>query len=224
MIILKNVTKTYKARFGTRLVLDDISMTINPGEKIGILGRNGAGKSTLLRIIAGTEKSTKGAVHRAMTVSWPMGISGGLQGTLSGIDNLKFICRIYGLEINQKIRLIEEITELGKYLREPVATYSSGMRTKLALAISVILDFDCFLLDESLSLGDKNFQEKYRLELKKKREQSALILVSHVESQIKEFAETLYVLNNGKLRKFEFAKNAYNFYNELKRENHMELG
>ena len=114
MIILKNITKSYKARFGNRLVLNDISLTINPGEKIGILGRNGAGKSTLLRIIAGTEKSTSGIVQRNMTVSWPMGISGGLQGTLSGIDNVKFICRIYGLEIAEKIKLIEEITELGR--------------------------------------------------------------------------------------------------------------
>ena len=224
MIILKNITKSYKARFGNRLVLNDISLTINPGEKIGILGRNGAGKSTLLRIIAGTEKSTSGIVQRNMTVSWPMGISGGLQGTLSGIDNVKFICRIYGLEIAEKIKLIEEITELGRYLREPVATYSSGMRTKLALALSVILDFDCYLIDESLSLGDKNFQERYRLELKKKREESAIVLVSHIESQIKELTRTIYVLNKGSMRKFAYPNNAIAFYHGLINENKMELG
>ena len=172
MIILKNITKSYKARFGNRLVLNDISLTINPGEKIGILGRNGAGKSTLLRIIAGTEKSTSGIVQRNMTVSWPMGISGGLQGTLSGIDNVKFICRIYGLEIAEKIKLIEEITELGRYLREPVAT----------------------------------------------------VLVSHIESQIKELTRTIYVLNKGSMRKFAYPNNAIAFYHGLINENKMELG
>lgn len=224
MIILKDVSKTYSARFGKRKVLDGINLTIRPGEKVGILGRNGAGKSTLLRIIAGSEKCSQGQVIREMNVSWPMGLSGGLQGTLSGADNVKFLCRVYGLDLNQRLEQVKEITELGKYLREPVATYSSGMKSKLALSISLFLDFDCYLIDESLSVGDKNFQDRYNAELEKRREGKSIVLVTHIESQIKKHCETFYVLNNGSLRKFEYYINAMNFYKNLKSETLMELG
>ncbi|MEA9603806.1 ABC transporter ATP-binding protein [Polynucleobacter sp. JS-JIR-II-c23] len=224
MIILNNVTKTYSARFGNRKVLDDISLTIMPGEKVGILGRNGAGKSTLLRIISGSEKCSHGQVIRKMNVSWPMGLSGGLQGTLSGFDNIKFLCRVYGLNLEQRLEQVEDITGLGKYLREPVATYSTGMKSKLALAISLFLDFDCYLIDESLSVGDRAFQERYKEELDKKREGKAIVLVTHIESQIKNHCKSFYVLSNGKLRKFEYGINAINFYKNLKSETQFELG
>jgi capsular polysaccharide transport system ATP-binding protein len=215
MIIVKNVTKQYKIRAGIKTVLDNISFTVSPSERIGILGVNGAGKSTLIRLIGGVEKVTSGKIERKMSVSWPIGISGGLQGTLSGIDNLKLICRIYNKPIDENRAFLEEFTELGNYLYEPVANYSTGMRTKLSLGISLIIDFDCYLVDEAIAVGDKNLQDKYK-DILNKRKTKSMILVSHAERQIKESCETVYVLHNGSLIKYAHPSPAIEFYNSIK--------
>lgn len=217
MIELKNVTKKYATRFGAKTVLDDVSLTINKGEHIGILGRNGSGKSTLIRIIGDSEKPTSGYVTRSMKVSWPIGITGGLQGSLSGIDNLKFICRIYSKDLREARGFIEDFTELGKYLLEPVSTYSSGMKTKLALALSLILDFDCYLIDEALSVNDKHFREKYNSQFDQVRKEKSLVLVTHNEKQIYDDCDRVYVLNTGRLLSFEDKADALKFYFELKK-------
>lgn len=222
MIELVEICKSYPTRFGKRTVLDHITLTVKPGERVGILGRNGSGKSTLIRIIGGSERPTSGKVVRSMSVSWPVALAGGLQHTLSGIDNLKFICRIYGKTVDDKRSFLEEFTELGKYLREPVATYSSGMRTKLALGISLLLDFDCYLVDEALAVGDKQFQEKYQ-HIIEERKTKSLILVSHLPGQILKNCNVAYVLNEGRLKYFENIKDAIANYNELKTESQMEL-
>jgi capsular polysaccharide transport system ATP-binding protein len=215
MILVNNVTKQYKTRSGIQTVLDNISFTVNPSERIGILGVNGAGKSTLIRLIGGAEKPTSGTIERKMTVSWPIGISGGLQGTLSGIDNLKLICRIYNKPIDENRVFLEEFTELGRYLYEPVANYSTGMRTKLGLGISLMIDFDCYLVDEAIAVGDKNLQEKYK-EILNKRDTKSMILVTHAERQIKENCETVYVLHEGRLTKYSHPNPAIEFYNSIK--------
>ena len=215
MILVNNVTKQYKTRSGIQTVLDNISFTVNPSERIGILGVNGAGKSTLIRLIGGAEKPTSGTIERKMTVSWPIGISGGLQGTLSGIDNLKLICRIYNKPIDENRAFLEEFTELGSYLYEPVANYSTGMRTKLGLGISLMIDFDCYLVDEAIAVGDKNLQDKYK-DILNKRKTKSMILVSHAERQIKENCETVYVLHNGSLTKYAHPNPAIEFYNAIK--------
>ncbi|TFU99287.1 ATP-binding cassette domain-containing protein, partial [Bacillus stratosphericus] len=95
MISIKHVYKQYQTRNGMRTVLNDINFSLAKGEKIGILGRNGAGKSTLIRLMSGVEPPTKGEIRRSMSVSWPLAFSGAFQGSLTGMDNLRFICRIY---------------------------------------------------------------------------------------------------------------------------------
>ena len=97
MISLVDVVKTYPIKQGERIVLDHINFTVNSGEKVGILGRNGAGKSTLIRLISEAEAPTKGQIIRDMSISWPIAFGGGFQGSLTGIDNVYFICRIYGI-------------------------------------------------------------------------------------------------------------------------------
>lgn len=215
MIVVQNVTKQYKIRSGIKTVLDNISFTVGPSERIGILGVNGSGKSTIIRLIGGAEKPNSGKIERSMSVSWPIGISGGLQGTLSGIDNLKLICRIYNKPIDENRAFLEEFTEFGHYLYEPVANYSTGMRTKLGLGISLIIDFDCYLVDEALAVGDKNLQNKYK-DILNKRKTKSMILVSHAEKQIKENCETVYVLHNGGLTKYAHPNPAIEFYNSVK--------
>ncbi|HKU25896.1 MAG TPA: ATP-binding cassette domain-containing protein, partial [Candidatus Sulfotelmatobacter sp.] len=120
MIRLSGVNKTYPTRSGPAKVLRDIDLEIETGERVGILGRNGSGKSTLIRLISGAELPTSGTIERSMSVSWPLAFGGAFQGRLTGFDNLRFICRIYGVDPEDKVDFVERFSELGIYLREPV--------------------------------------------------------------------------------------------------------
>ncbi|KML62692.1 ATP-binding protein [Burkholderia cepacia] len=219
MIELLNVIKKYEVRDGRRTVLDDISCTIQRGEHVGILGKNGAGKSTLIRLISGTELPTSGAIRRGMSVSWPLAFSGGFQGSLTGLDNLRFICRVYNTSYKAALPFVEEFTELGKYLREPVKRYSSGMRAKLAFAMSMAVEFDCFLIDEVIAVGDSDFHRKCHVELFEKRADRAKIMVSHDPHMIREHCSRAYVLDAGRLRFFPDVESAYNYYERPREHN-----
>ncbi|MEQ1740192.1 MAG: ABC transporter ATP-binding protein [Methyloglobulus sp.] len=212
MIMLENVTKRYSTRLGSRVVLDQINLTLQPGEKVGILGRNGAGKSTLIRLISGAESPTSGRVHRQMSISWPLAFSGGFQGSLTGLDNLRFICRVYNTDIEKAISFVEEFTELGVYFREPVKTYSAGMRARLAFALSMAIEFDCYLIDEILAVGDTRFHDKCNQELFEKRKDRSIILVSHMPNQIRIHCNVFYVLHEGRIERFDDVDKAYKYY------------
>lgn len=212
MIVLENVVKRYHTRQGANTVLNGISLQINPGEKVGILGRNGAGKSTLIRLISGAERPTSGSITRGMTVSWPLAFGGAFQGSLTGLDNLRFICRVYGTSTEDKIPYVLDFSELGKYLREPVKTYSAGMRARLAFAISMVVEFDCFLIDEIIAVGDSRFHEKCRHELFEKRKNRAMIIVSHQPEEIRAHCNTILVLDQGRIEKFNNIDEAYDYY------------
>jgi capsular polysaccharide transport system ATP-binding protein len=212
MISLHHVSKTYPTREGPKVILDDISLSIAKGEKIGILGRNGSGKSTLIRIIGGVEQPARGYIERGMTVSWPLAFGGAFQGSLTGLDNLRFICRIYGADITLATPFVEEFAELGTYFREPVKTYSAGMRARLAFALSMAIEFDCYLIDETLAVGDTRFHEKCQFELFDKRADRALLIVSHMPNQIRKHCTTVFVLDAGRIERFENIDEAYEYY------------
>lgn len=212
MIALDRVIKNYPTRGGSVRVLDEVSLTVEPGERVGILGRNGSGKSTLIRLISGAELPTQGSVQRSMSVSWPLAFGGAFQGTLTGIDNLRFISRVYGVNAEDKIEFVEEFSELGIYLREPVRSYSAGMRARLAFAISMIVEFDCFLIDEIIAVGDARFHEKCNHELFVKRSDRAMIIVSHDANYILQHCHRAAVLVNGKLHHPKTLEDAFAFY------------
>ena len=212
MIHIEHVTKRYATRHGEVTVLDDVNLTIRPGEMVGILGRNGAGKSTIIRLISGAERPSAGHIRREMSVSWPLAFGGAFQGSLTGLDNLRFICRVYGKSTEDRIAYVQEFSELGRYLREPVKTYSAGMRARLAFAISMVVEFDCFLIDEIVAVGDSRFHEKCRVELFEKRKDRAMIIVSHDPGYIKAHCQHAAVLVAGKLHRFEQVEDAFDFY------------
>jgi capsular polysaccharide transport system ATP-binding protein len=214
MINLQNVTKRYATRHGDVTVLDDVNLVVKPTEKLGILGRNGAGKSTIIRLISGAEMPSSGRVTRQMTVSWPLAFGGAFQGTLTGLDNLRFICRVYGVSTEDKIEYVQDFSELGRYLHEPVKTYSAGMRARLAFAISMVVEFDCFLIDEIVAVGDTRFHQKCNIELFEKRKDRALILVSHDPGYIRAHCQSAAVLVKGKLTSFAKVDDAFAYYEE----------
>ncbi|MGY6164150.1 ABC transporter ATP-binding protein [Paraburkholderia strydomiana] len=213
MIELHNVTKSYKTRNGKRTVLDRIDLKIGRGEKVGILGKNGSGKSTLIRLIGGSELPSSGQLRRAMSVSWPLAFAGGFQGSLTGLDNFRFVCRVYGASYEKGLPFVEEFSELGAYLREPVKKYSSGMRARLAFAMSMAVEFDCFLIDEVVAVGDSRFHEKCSRELFERRRDRAMVMVSHDAHNIRERCDRACVLIDGKLTQFPDTDSAFEFYN-----------
>lgn len=200
---------------GRRNVLDGVSLKIEYGEKIGILGRNGAGKSTLIRVLGGVEEPTSGTIVRNMSISWPLAFSGAFQGSLTGSDNVRFVCRVYNADYKKAMELVDSFAELGKYLYEPVKVYSSGMRARLAFAISLAVDFDCYLIDEVISVGDANFHQKCQVELFEKRAHKSMIIVSHELHNIRKHCDRVAVLNNGKLNIYHDMDEAFNVYNSL---------
>lgn len=214
MIELRNVSKAYHTSIGSTPILKNVNMHLDRGESIGILGRNGAGKSTLLRIIGGAELPDSGDVKRSMSVSWPLAFAGGFQSSLTGADNVRFICRIYGVDPKGCMGFIEEFTELGIYLHEPVRTYSSGMRARLAFASSMAVEFDCYLIDEIVAVGDSRFQAKCHDELFVKRADRARIIVSHDAGYIRDHCDYAAVLLDGKLVHFDSVDCAFDAYTE----------
>lgn len=213
MIKIENVSKVYPVQGGRRTVLDNISFEMKASDKVGFLGKNGAGKSTLIRLIGGVEQPTAGKITRTASVSWPLAFGGAFQGSLTGMDNLRFIARIYNADIDYVRDYVQDFAELGGYLYEPVRKYSAGMRARLAFALSMAIEFDCFLIDEVISVGDARFQEKCRIELFEKRSDRGIILVSHEVHNIRERCDSVCVLSEGRLKHFADIEEGYAFFN-----------
>lgn len=214
MIQLTNVSKDYETAAGPRRILDNISLTVRPGERVGILGRNGAGKSTLVRLISGAEPPTLGTIERHMSVSWPLAFTGGFHNTITGADNLRFICRIYGVDFEPRLQFVKDFSELGLYLYEPVAHYSSGMRARLAFAVSMTIDFDCYLIDEVMAVGDQRFRERCRVELFEKRADKAMLIVSHSHRYLKGNCHRFLLFRDGGIEEHDDFEEVYFRYKE----------
>ena len=215
MIELVGLSKTYRTRKGSKTVLNNVNARILPGKNIGILGRNGAGKSTLLRLIGGAELPTQGGIIRHSSVSWPIGFSGGFNGSLTGRENLRFICRIYNSSREKVTEFVEDFSELGEYMEMPLATYSSGMRAKLAFGLSMAIDFDFYLIDEVTAVGDAQFKKKAKREFDQRKERSTLLVVSHSAATIREHCEVAFILHQGNLLLCDDVESAIAQYEDL---------
>ncbi|CAN7480110.1 ABC transporter ATP-binding protein [Caballeronia sp. LjRoot34] len=199
MIRVENVTKVHHTRAGKKVVLDGVSFEVHQGDTVGILGNNGAGKSTLLRLITGVEYPTSGKISRSMSVSWPLGFGTGFQGSLTGADNVRFIARIYGIDVNEAIDYVQDFSELGTYFYMPIKTYSSGMRARLAFGISLAIRFDCLVVDEVAAVGDARFKERCRIALEERSAVGSLIMVSHSADILKMYCKKGILLKNGQV-------------------------
>lgn len=217
MIIVEDVHKRYQTDHGPgKWVLQGVNFVIPPKVSVGMIGANGAGKSTLLRIVGGVDQPTKGKVERRCRVSWPMGFGGGLQGSLSGRQNAKFICRIHGheLDIPEKLAYIEGFAEIGEAFDRPVKTYSSGMKSRLQFAMSLAFDFDVYISDEVTATGDASFRNKAADAFKRLSDHASLIMVSHGEGTLKQFCQAGIWLHQGKAHWFDQIDDALKAYKD----------
>lgn len=217
MIEVDDVYKRYLTENGPgRWVLKGVSLRFPRNVSVGLVGRNGAGKSTLLNLIGGSDTPNRGRITRRCSVSWPMGLVGGLHLDLTGRQNAKFVCRILGHErdIKEKIAYIEDFTEIGPAFDEPVQTYSSGMKSRLKFGISLAFDFDVYISDEVTSAGDRSFKAKASAAFRQLAEKRSLIMVSHSEGTLREFCQAGVWLHEGKAHWFDKLEDALKNYQE----------
>ncbi|MDL0095787.1 ABC transporter ATP-binding protein [Campylobacter vicugnae] len=201
MIKLDNLTKFYPLSNGDKhFVFREFTFTFPDDCSIGLIGRNGAGKSTLMRLLSGADIPNAGRVITDKKISWPVGLAGGFQQSLSARDNVKFVARVYGYkgeELEEKVRYIEEFAEIGKYFDEPMNTYSSGMRSRIGFGLSMAFDFDYYLIDEAGAVGDAKFKKKSDAIYKEKLSNSKVIMVSHNMAEIKQWCDKVILVNSG---------------------------
>jgi capsular polysaccharide transport system ATP-binding protein len=215
LISFKNVTKRFKTKNGEKYILNNYSGTLSPEKGIAILGGNGAGKSTLVRLISGTEVPTEGKIIRHKSCSWPMGLKGTFQPSMTGKDNIYFTARIYNQNPKTIFEEVKEFAEIGDYIYMPVNTYSNGMKARLAFGLSLAINFNIYLIDEIIAVGDKQFKQKSIQKLKERVETSRLIMVSHQLRTVKEFCDQCAILNDGKLEIYEDIEEGIKIYGEL---------
>ncbi len=217
MIAVSGIYKDYHSETRGRWnrVLSDVSLTVARGEKIALLGRNGAGKSTLIRLIGGIEMPTKGTIERTMSVSWPVGLEGGVGGTMTGNDNVRFMARIYNKPVQEIFDFVEDFAQLGRFMSEPVNTYSTGMRGRLNFALSFAIDFDCYLIDEVIAAGDARFQRRSHEEVFERRADRSMILASHIPEIVKQYCTKALIIHHGRAKMFEDLDLAAEIYHAL---------
>lgn len=206
MFELRNVTKSYLTPNGRRYIFRNLSLAIPPGKNIGLIGRNGADKSTLMRLLGGADVPDSGTIITDRSISWPVGLTGGFQGSMTGRDNIKFVCRVYGATgdaMRKKIRYVQEFAEIGDWIDEPIKTYSSGMRSRVAFGLSMAFDFDYYLIDEVMSVGDAQFKRKCNEVFQEKLQKSNVVLVTHTMSEVEKLCDVVLLVRNGEIQVYD---------------------
>lgn len=218
MIIFDNVSKAFpRPDGGKKIILDRFTAAFRPGINIGILGRNGAGKTTLMNLISGGDMPDSGRILREGKISWPLGFRGGVHNKLTGAQNTRFIADIYGKNRNKVLDFVAEFSELGPYLDMPVRTYSAGMRARLAFGICMAIEFEYYLIDEVIAVGDSTFKKKCKVVFEQRRENATLLLVSHSSGLLRSFCDIGGVLHNGQLTFYNDIEEAIGVHEDLLR-------
>lgn len=211
---VRGLSKRYPE--ANHVVFSGLDLRLGRNERLAVLGRNGQGKSTLIKILGGALPPSSGRIDWQMTSSWPIGFDGGFQGSLSGLDNVRFLARMYQRDFHDTLERVDNFAELGPELRNPVKHYSSGMRARLAFGLSLAIDFDCYLIDELVAVGDARFQEKCRQALFEHRAHKAFIMASHDMYLIAEHCERALIIDRGRARLFDDIDEAVALYRGLR--------
>ena len=203
MIYLDNLTKHFPARGGRQTIVEDLTATFPTGSSVALLGRNGAGKSTLLKLIAGTIRPTRGRVLSTGSISYPVGFQGSFHPDLTGVQNPRFVARLYGVDSDALVDFVEDFAELGGHFRMPLRTYSAGMKSRLSFGVSMGIPFDTYLVDEVTSVGDGAFRHKSVQVFDARRERAGAIVVTHSPPMVKRLCDMAAVLERGQLHFYD---------------------
>lgn len=215
MIRFENVTKRYVSREARKTIVENLSIALPADRNIAIVGRNGAGKSTLLRMISGAILPDRGRIIRTSRVSWQMGLGAGVNATMTGEQNCRFLARLYGEDSDRLIDFVVDFAELGPSIRMPVSTYSSGMRARLNFALSMGIDFEIYLIDELTAVGDAAFRRKCTEIFAEKIGRAHVIMVSHMMGPLRSLCQSGIVLENGELTCYDNVEDAIAHYETM---------
>lgn len=215
MIRLENLTKAFYVKGRRKVVLDRVSAVFPTGASVALLGRNGAGKSTLLRMIAGTARPTTGRIVTDGRISWPVGFAGSFHPDLTGAQNVRFVARIYGVDTDALVAYVGDFAQLGDSYHLPFGTYSSGMRSRLAMGCSMGIDFDTYLVDEVTSVGDAEFREKSQRVFADRMARASAIVVTHSMPMIRRMCTMGAVLDRGRLAVFDDIEEAIAYHEHV---------
>jgi len=207
---VRNLAKAYHGK--PRPLFTNLSCDLGKSGRLAILGRNGQGKSTLIKMLGGVLPASEGTMTWRMSASWPIGFGGGFQGSLSGLDNIRFLARIHARDFAEMLERVDDFAELGKSLRSPVKEYSSGMRARLAFGLSLAIEFDCYLIDELVAVGDARFQRKCQEALFEHRAHRAFIMASHDTNLIANSCNRALIIEGGRAKMFEDINEAVEVY------------
>ncbi|RYY78798.1 MAG: ABC transporter ATP-binding protein [Moraxellaceae bacterium] len=216
MIKLEDITKSYVTPKGRHYVFKNLNATLPENKSVGLLGKNGAGKSTLLRIIGGIDFPDSGRVLSNVTISWPVALKGGFQGSLTGRQNVRFVARLYvpEIEVIKIVEFVEEFANLGKYFDMPIKSYSSGMRARLGFGLSMAFNFNYYLLDEVSAVGDSSFRKHSQQLLDELKANSNIIMISHNLKDLKRNCDVGFVIQDGQAQYFDDIQQAIEVYRE----------
>ncbi|MDY6510378.1 ABC transporter ATP-binding protein [Acinetobacter faecalis] len=215
MIELKNLTKSYVTPKGRHFVFENLNAILPENKSVALLGKNGAGKSTLLRIIGGIDFADSGQVITSKSISWPVALSGGFQGSLTARQNCRFVARLYlntSEEIEYVVNFVEQFAEIGKYFDMPIKSFSSGMRSRVGFGLSMAFNFDYYLLDEAGAVGDVSFRKKSQKMLDELKERSNIIMVSHDLKDLTKNCDVAFLVRNGQAEYFDDIQHAVEVY------------
>jgi capsular polysaccharide transport system ATP-binding protein len=214
VIELDRLCKTFVMRGKRKVIADNISVLFPQGVSVAILGRNGAGKSSLLKMIAGTMNPDAGTIRSNGTISWPVGYAGSFHPELTGLQNIRFVARIYGVDTDELVDFVQRFAELGAHFNLPVSTYSSGMRSRLAFGASMGIHFDTYLVDEITAVGDAAFRRKSDEMFTERLTRCSAIMVTHGLDQARKLCQHAAVLEAGQLTYFTDVAEGIEFHQD----------
>jgi capsular polysaccharide transport system ATP-binding protein len=219
MIELINLSKWYPTPHGRYYVFKNLNFKFPDGVSVALMGRNGAGKSTLFSLIAGLDSPSEGEVRTSNSISWTVGSPKGFQGSLSARDNIRFVCRVYGLspkETAETIRFVQGFAEIGRFFDMPIKTYSSGMKGRVSFGLSMAFKFDTYLVDEGMAAGDPIFKARATKAFKDRTGESTLLLVSHQPRDVRDLCDVVVLLEGGEAVLYEDVEEGIQVYQNMK--------
>ena len=213
MLEFSEVSKSFWTGTQRKVILDRAFFRVELGKSLGILAPNGTGKTTLINMMAGLEKPDEGTIRRECRISFPVGFTGGVNPRLSAMENCRYVARLYGLDPDYIEAFCRWLCDLKEYFDQPVGVYSSGMRARFTMSLTLALEFDMYLVDEGMpGAVDAEFNRKAGEILLQRMEKSTLVIVSHSPQTLERFVKTAAVLKNGQLHMFDSLEEARVLY------------